>query len=155
MTVSTDQFTQLAHRSQEAFSTAVRVWQDTLRSYPGLTPSTDALPDVHATVDAAFDFAERVLADQREFAKALVSVGTQTFETIADQATQLATQTAGATKGVAHEDVEPPTRQAEQADEPADEATDRDEPAPRPKPVTPVSPAAARRPRTARRADDA
>jgi hypothetical protein len=74
MTTTTDQFTQLAHRSQEAFFTAVRVWQNTLRPHPGATPSTEALPDIHPTVDRAFDLAARVLADQREFTKALASL---------------------------------------------------------------------------------
>jgi hypothetical protein len=147
MTVATDQFTQLAHRGQEAFSAAVRAWQNTLRSYPGAIPSTEALPDVDATVDAAFDLAARVLADQREFTKALVSVATQSFKTIAEQATQIADQAARGADVRAKADA--PVRPAE----PRDEAADRTEPASGPTGATQA--AAPKRPRTGRRPDDA
>jgi hypothetical protein len=145
MTAPTDQFTQLAHRGQEAFSAAVRAWQNTLRSYPGAIPSTEALPDVDATVDAAFDLAARMLDGQREFTKALVSVTTQSFTTITEQATQVADQAARAADVPAK--VDAPVRPAE----PRDQAAGRTEPA---SGSTAAAPAAApKRPRDGRRTD--
>jgi hypothetical protein len=123
MTVSTDQFNQLAHRGQEAFSSAIRAWQNTLISYPAAIPSTEALADADATVDAAYDLAARLLADQREFTKALVSVATQSFTTIAEQATQIADQAAREADVPAKADA--PVRPAQ----PRDQAADRTEPA--------------------------
>jgi hypothetical protein len=147
MTVPTDQFTQLTHRGQEAFSATVRAWQNTLRSYPGAIPSTEALPDFDATVDAAFDVAARVLDGQREFTKALVSIATQSFKAITEQATQVADHAARAADVPAKADA--PVRLAE----PRDQAAGRTEPA---SGSTRAAPAAAPKgPRNGRRADDA
>ena len=167
MTVSTDQLTQLAHRGQEAFSAAVRAWQNTLLSYPGAISSTEAMADVDATVDAAYDLAERVLADQREFTKAFVSVATQSFKTIAEQATQIADQAAREADVRAKADA--PTRLAEPREqeaeipakddapirpaEPRDQAANRTEPASGPTGATPA--ASPKGPRNGRRTDDA
>lgn len=147
MTAPTDQFAQLAHRGQEAFSATVRAWQNTLRSYPGAIPSTEALPDVDATVDAAFDLAARVLDGQREFTKALVSVATQSFKTITEQATQVAEQAARAADVSAKADA--PVRLTE----PRDQTAGRTEPASEPTRATPV--AAPNRQRNGQRTDDA
>ena len=147
MTAPTDQFSQLAHRGQEAFSAAVRTWQNTLHSYPGAAPSTEALPDVDATVDAAFDLAARVLDGQREFTKAFVSVATQSFKTIAEQATQIADQAAREADVRANADAT--VRPAE----PRDQAANRTEPASGPTGAT--SAAAPKGPRNGRRTDDA
>jgi hypothetical protein len=164
----TDQFTQLAHRSQEAFSAAARAWQNTLRSYPGATPSTEAMRDINATGDAAFDLAARVLADQREFTKALVSVATMSFKTITEQATQIADQAGRGTEvhPKAHASVRPTepadlgTPEADvraKADAPARPAEQpaavRTEPASGPTGAAPA--AAPKRPRDGRRTDDA
>lgn len=146
MTVSTDQFTQLAHRGQEAFSAAVRAWQNTLRYYPEAISSTEVLPDIDAAVDAAFDLAANVLADQREFTKALVSVATQSFMTIAEQATQIADQAArGADVRAKADD---PVRPAEARDQAADRT-----PASGPTGAAPA--AAPKGPHNGRRTDDA
>src|SRR4051794_15230995 len=37
------------------------------------------LPDVRASLDAAFDFASQMLAEQREFAKTVMAVGARTL----------------------------------------------------------------------------
>jgi hypothetical protein len=148
MTAPTDQFTQLAHRGQEAFSAAaVRTWQNTLRAYPGAIPSTEALPDVDATVDATFDLAARVLDGQREFTKAFVSVATQSFKAITEQATQLADQAARAA------DVHEKADAAVRLTEPRDQTAGRTEPASGSTRAVPA--AAPKGPRNGRRADDA
>ncbi|GEL19630.1 hypothetical protein [Pseudonocardia asaccharolytica] len=91
MTVATDQFIDLAKRSQEAVTTAVRTWADTVQTYAGTMTGTQAkLPDAHAFVDSTFDFAEKVLANQRQLAHTLFSAGTQTVEAVTDQAARAA-----------------------------------------------------------------
>jgi hypothetical protein len=101
MTAPTDQFVELTHRSQEAIASAVRSWSDTVQTLAGtVTVHEPQLPDAHAAVDAAFDFAARVLADQREYAKALVAVGTRTFEVVAEQVSQATATVADATRQV-------------------------------------------------------
>src|SRR4051794_3337276 len=77
MTAPIEEFVRLTKRTQEALASAVQAWQQTARSAVRRPDDAGAgLPDVRATVDAAFTFAARVLADQLEFAKALVSVAT-------------------------------------------------------------------------------
>jgi hypothetical protein len=88
-----------------------------------------------------------VLADQREFTKALVSVATQSFKTIAEQATQIADQTARGADVPAKADA--PVRPAE----PGDQAADRTEPAGGPTGAAPA--AAPKRPSNGRRTADA
>src|SRR3954454_21062624 len=76
MTESTEQFAELTERGHQVFTAAVRAWEDAARSLaeaarrPGGT-----LPDVQASLDAAFDFAAQMLADQRDFAKKLMAAG--------------------------------------------------------------------------------
>jgi hypothetical protein len=84
MTAPTDQFVQLAQRGQEAVTAATRAWVDVLQSFAGV----DTRPT--AAVDAAFDAAERVLADQREFVKTLVTASVQVAETVFDQGSNAA-----------------------------------------------------------------
>jgi len=67
MTTPTDQFVDIANRSQEAVATAVHNWADTVQSFASkLTAGQSQLPDPHTVVDQYFDFAEKVLASQRE-----------------------------------------------------------------------------------------
>src|SRR3954466_9846121 len=76
MTESTEQFAELTERGHQVFTAAVRAWEDAARSLveaarrPGGT-----LPDVQASLDAAFDFAAQMLADQRDFAKKVLTAG--------------------------------------------------------------------------------
>jgi hypothetical protein len=137
-----------------------RAWQNALDSYPRATPSTEALPDVRATVEAAFDLAARVLAAQRELTKAFVSVATQTFKTIAEQVAQIADQTiwAGHREADVSAKAGAPVRPAEQRDqrpgwtEPPTGSNGATETA-GPDPATPA--AAPKRPGNVRRPDDA
>lgn len=84
MSAPTDQFVQLAQRGQEAVTAATRAWVEVLQSFAG----ADARPT--AAVDAAFDAAERVLADQRAFVKTLVAATVQVAETAFDQGSNAA-----------------------------------------------------------------
>jgi hypothetical protein len=92
MTAPTDQFVDIANRSQEAVTSAVRTWADTVQSFAGrLTSGQSQLPDLQSVVDQYFDFAEKVLANQREFAQQWASATAKASEAVTEQA-QRATQ---------------------------------------------------------------
>ena len=93
MTAPTDQFVDIAKRSQEAVTTAVRNWADSVQSFAGnLTTGQHQLPDPLSVVDGYFDFAEKVLATQRRFASEWVSASVKAGETVHEQVTK-ATET--------------------------------------------------------------
>ncbi len=96
MTAPTDQFVDLANRSQEAVTTAVRTWTDTVQSFTSrLNAGQGQLPDLQGVVDQYFDFAEKVLANQREFAQQWASATVRATEAVTEQA-QRATQSVAA-----------------------------------------------------------
>ena len=101
MTAPTDQFVDIAKRSQEAVTTAVRTWADTVQSFTGnLTSGHAKLPDPLTVVDGYFDFAEKVLATQRRVASELVSASVKAGETVQEQVSKAAeTVTAQAVNG--------------------------------------------------------
>src|SRR5690348_18441868 len=69
MTAPTDQFVDIANRGQEAVTTAVRTWTDTVQTFASkLTAGQSPVTDLQGVVDQYFDFVEKVLANQREFA---------------------------------------------------------------------------------------
>ena len=76
MTETTDQFADLTRRGHEMFAAAAQAWQLAVRTAAGAAGlPRGELPDVGATVDAAFDFAAQMLADQRDFTRTLMNVG--------------------------------------------------------------------------------
>jgi hypothetical protein len=86
MTAPTDQFVDIAKRSQEAVTTAVRTWADSVHSIAGqLGAGRAQLPDAQSVVDTYFDFAERVLAGQRQLATQFVSASVKAGETVQEQ----------------------------------------------------------------------
>jgi len=90
MTAPTDQFVDIAKRSQEAVTTAVRTWTDAVQSFAnGDQPS---LPDARQLVDTYFDYAEKALAAQREVATQAVAAGVKAAEAFADQAGKVTPQ---------------------------------------------------------------
>lgn len=96
MTAPTDQFVNFANRSQEAVSTAVQTWTDSVQSLAGkLTAGQGQLPDLQGVVEQYFDFAEKVLANQREFAQQWASAAAKATEAVTEQ-TQRATQSVAA-----------------------------------------------------------
>ena len=101
MTAPTDQFVDIAKRSQEAVTTAVRTWADSVQSFTGnLTAGHAQLPDPQSVVDGYFDFAEKVLATQRRVASELVSASVKAGETVQEQVSKAAeTVTAQAVNG--------------------------------------------------------
>lgn len=100
MTATADTFTRVTRTGQETAFAAAQLWRDAVRAYTGATKIREVrVPDVQAAVDATFDLAERVLGDQREFTKALLSQGAQAFEAMAEQATHTASRAAETSVG--------------------------------------------------------
>lgn len=96
MTAPTDQFVDIANRGQEAVTTAVRTWTDTVQSFASkLTSGQSPVTDLQGVVDQYFDFAEKVLANQREFANQWASATAKASEAVTEQA-QRATQSVAA-----------------------------------------------------------
>ena len=96
MTAPTDQFVDIANRSQEAVTTAVHTWAETMQSFASTLSSGESqLPNLTGVVDQYFDFAEKLLANQREFAKQWASATAKAAEAVAEQ-TQRATQSVAA-----------------------------------------------------------
>ena len=93
MTAPTDQFVDIAKRSQEAVSTAVRTWADQVQSFAGnLNAGQAQLPNPQSVVDTYFDFAEKVLANQRQLAYQFVSVSLKAGETVQEQVSKVTEQ---------------------------------------------------------------
>ena len=89
----TDQFTSIAQRGQEAATTAVRTWTETLQRYATTFTPEAALPsaaDAHSMVNTYFDLATQVLADQRALASELIDNAAQATDTIVDRVRTLA-----------------------------------------------------------------
>jgi hypothetical protein len=76
MTEPTDTFAELTRRGHEVFTAAVRAWDQAARSIAEAARRPESrLPDVQASLEAAFGFAAQMLAEQRDFAKTLMSAG--------------------------------------------------------------------------------
>ena len=106
MTAPTDQFVDIAKRSQEAVTTAVRTWADSFQSLTGnLTGAQSQLPDAQSVVDTYFDFVEQVLANQRRLAHQFVAASLKAGESVQGQVAKVAekatTQTVNGTEAAA------------------------------------------------------
>jgi hypothetical protein len=100
MSAPTDQFIEIANRTQEAVTTAVRTWADTVHTFTGsVTGSRPSLPNAQGAVDRYFDFAEQLLESQRRIAKTVLTVGAQAAETVTEQAARTAETVAQRTAG--------------------------------------------------------
>jgi hypothetical protein len=98
MTAPTDQFVDIAKRSQEAVSTAVRSWAESVQSFAGnLSAGQHHLPNPQTVVDTYFDFAEKVLANQRQLATEFVSASVKAGETVQEQVTKVTEQVTSTT----------------------------------------------------------
>src|SRR5262245_16140974 len=98
MSTATDQLSELTSRTQEAVTSAVRTWAETVQSLTGtLTDRRVALPDAQALVTRYFDVAQQVLDTQRRFAETVVAAGTQATEAVTEQAARAAQSVAAHT----------------------------------------------------------
>jgi hypothetical protein len=93
MTAPTDQFVDIAKRSQEAVNTAVRSWADSVQNFAGhLGTGQGQLPNPQSVIDTYFDFAEKVLANQRQLATQFVSASVKAGETVHEQVSKVTEQ---------------------------------------------------------------
>ena len=104
MTAPTDQFVDIANRSQETAATAVRTWADTMQSVAStLTAGPSHLPALQGVVEQYFDFAEKMVAHQREFAQQWASATVEAAQAVTEQAQRaiqsVAAHTANGTGG--------------------------------------------------------
>lgn len=89
MTAATDEFVQLTQRSQEAVTTAVRSWTETLQNYAGSVTVENPLPstkDTVAVVDSWYELAARLLAEQRAVVTATVTRSHDAIGSVTEQA---------------------------------------------------------------------
>src|SRR4051794_9189624 len=78
MDEATDPFAELTRRGHLLFAAAVQAWEQAARSMVDAAARPDRRPpDIRPSMEAAFDFAAQMLADQQEFARALMSLGAQ------------------------------------------------------------------------------
>jgi hypothetical protein len=85
----TDEFTAIAQRTQDATSTAVRSWTETMKSYTEHVTAENPLPqpaDVQAFVNTWFDLASQLVAEQRQFVKTVVEAGIEAAGAVTEQA---------------------------------------------------------------------
>jgi len=84
MTEPQDQFAALINHSQEATTTAISRWADTVQSFAGRAGRGE-LPDLSRVVDQYFSFAEQVLADQRQLAQQWASATVTASAAVTEQ----------------------------------------------------------------------
>jgi hypothetical protein len=77
-----EQYTETVKQAQDAVLTAVDAWTKTVQDAVGQLPAVAPVLNPDQVIDQVFDFAQKLLAAQREFAKNLVHTSTQVAETI-------------------------------------------------------------------------
>jgi hypothetical protein len=92
MSITQQQFADLTERGHETLAKAIKTWADTAQVYTTtLSRASTALPQPQEVLNDVFDFAERLIKAQREFATVLLAAGTELTES-----TRKATETAAA-----------------------------------------------------------
>jgi hypothetical protein len=91
MTNPQEQFTELTRRTQDNFKHLWEQWSqrsnELLKTVGGRARSAGEAPgNPEAVLDAVFDFAENLIAQQRAFAKQMLHAASQGQQTIADAA---------------------------------------------------------------------
>jgi hypothetical protein len=88
-TASQEHFAQAARTGQEAMSTAIRSWGETVQSALGMgTGRGGDGPSPDGLVDAWFDVAGEALAAQRELTKAVFDAGAPMIDALSRAATR-------------------------------------------------------------------
>ena len=90
MTQPQDQYRELVTQSQEAFQSAVETWTKTVQDTMSSTgvPSSPTQVDPQQVVDQVFEFAERMLAMQRDFTRNLIQSSVALQQSVAKQGSQ-------------------------------------------------------------------
>lgn len=86
MSTPTDQIVDITGRSQNAVTSAVRAWADTVQGLTHGMAGESPLASLQSVVDQYFDLTEQMLAGQREFARQWASAVVTTSAGVVDQA---------------------------------------------------------------------
>jgi hypothetical protein len=91
MTNPQDTIADTARRGQEAVTSALQIWADSVQKLVGSLPTPDArVPRADEVVDQVFGFAEQMLVTQREFTKSVLAATTSAATNVASAATNTA-----------------------------------------------------------------
>jgi hypothetical protein len=118
MTATTTQehITRAARTGQEAISTAIRGWGQTAQSVLGLGAGREGdVPSPDRLIDTWFDVADEALTVQREFAKALLTIGTPVVDAVSRAATRTIEAAQEATNDAAEAPREATTQESSRA----------------------------------------
>lgn len=81
MTTAQEQFADVTRRGQEAITGAAATWADGLQKFISAAPVADPrVPSPVEITDTVFNFAEHLLATQREFTKSMLGVAASVTE---------------------------------------------------------------------------
>jgi hypothetical protein len=92
MTTPTEQYTTLMQQGQEALRTAVDSWTRTVRDAAAQFPAGIQGYDPDKVIDQVFDFAEKLLEMQREFAKNVLKSSVRAAEAVSQAVPQVGEQ---------------------------------------------------------------
>lgn len=93
MTIPTEQYSALVQQGQEAVRGAVESWTQAVKDAAAQFPAVPAEYDAGNVIDQVFDFAEKLLEVQREFAKNLIKSSASAVEPVTQAAPQAAPTT--------------------------------------------------------------
>jgi hypothetical protein len=89
MPTYTDELAGIVQRTQEATSAAIQNWAESAKHYAEHVTVQNPLPsteNVYSAVDAWFDLAGKLVAEQHNFAKAFIAAGAEAAGTMTEQA---------------------------------------------------------------------
>jgi acetyl-CoA carboxylase carboxyltransferase component len=91
MTTPTEQYSALMQQGQEAVRDAVDSWTQAVKDAATQFPAVPAAYDADKVIDQVFDFAEKLLEVQREFAKNLIKSSASAMESVTQAAPKTTT----------------------------------------------------------------
>ena len=84
MTNPAEQYSALAQQGQEAVRSAIDSWTRALKDAAAKFPTVPAAYDADKVIDQVFDFAEKLLEVQRDFAKTLIKSSVSAAEAVTE-----------------------------------------------------------------------
>ena len=88
MNAPTDELTRIAHRSRDAVTAALNTWAEAAQRYAADFDARHPVPDAaetQAAIDAAYDLAGKLLAEQRAFATSVIAASKEATEAAAER----------------------------------------------------------------------
>ena len=84
MSTPTEDLSRIANNSRDAVTAALNTWAEAAQRYDAKHPVPDAA-ETQAAIDAAFDLAGKLLAEQRAFATSVVAASKEATEAAAER----------------------------------------------------------------------